>query len=268
MKLKIYQIDAFTNTIFKGNSAAVIILDEWLEVEMMQSIAINNNLSETAFAKKCDDLSYEIRWFSPITEIDFCGHATLATAFVLFEENILLKEVSFLAKAVGSLKVSKLNDGYIEMIFPNRKPQKVDNIPKELKKGLSIEPKDVLVNQQTYFVVYPNEEDVHNVQVNLDEIKKLAPLDVTITAKSKEYDFITRYFWPANGGIEDPVTGSMHTGAAPLWAERLNKNDLIAYQASKRGGVLLCKVEGSSVTIFGKAVKYLEGYITIGDKNE
>ena len=154
------------------------------------------------------------------------------------------------------------------MIFPNRKPQKVDNILKELKKGLSIEPKDVLVNQQTYFVVYPNEEDVYNVQVNLDEIKKLAPLDVTITAKSKEYDFITRYFWPANGGIEDPVTGSMHTGAAPLWAERLNKNDLIAYQASKRGGVLLCKVEGSSVTIFGKAVKYLEGYITIGDKNE
>ena len=106
MKLKIYQIDAFTNTIFKGNSAAVIILDEWLEVEMMQSIAINNNLSETAFAKKCDESTYEIRWFSPITEIDFCGHATLATAFVLFKENILLKEVIFIAKAVGSLKVS------------------------------------------------------------------------------------------------------------------------------------------------------------------
>ena len=149
MKLKIYQIDAFTNTIFKGNSAAVIILDEWLEVEMMQSIAINNNLSESAFAKKCNESTYEIRWFSPITEIDFCGHATLATAFVLFKENILLKEVIFIAKAVGSLKVSQLDDGYIEMIFPNRKPQKVDNIPQELKKGLSIEPKDVLVNQQT-----------------------------------------------------------------------------------------------------------------------
>jgi PhzF family phenazine biosynthesis protein len=261
MKLKIYQIDAFTNTIFKGNSAAVIILDEWLEVEMMQSIAINNNLSESAFAKKCDEFTYEIRWFSPITEIDFCGHATLATAFVLFKENILLKEVIFIAKAVGSLKVSQLDDGYIEMIFPNRKPQKVDNIPQELKKGLSIEPKDVLVNQQTYFVVYPNEEDVYNVQVNLDEIKKLGPLDVTVTAKSKEYDFISRYFWPANGGIEDPVTGSMHTGAAPLWAERLNKNELLAFQASKRGGILKCKVSDDQVVILGQAVLYLEGYI-------
>ncbi|MFA9240554.1 MAG: PhzF family phenazine biosynthesis protein [Candidatus Paceibacteria bacterium] len=261
MKLKIYQIDAFTNTIFKGNSAAVIILDEWLEVEMMQSIAINNNLSESAFAKKCNESTYEIRWFSPITEIDFCGHATLATAFVLFKENILLKEVIFIAKAVGSLKVSQLDDGYIEMIFPNRKPQKVDNIPQELKKGLSIEPKDVLVNQQTYFVVYPNEEDVYNVQVNLDEIKKLGPLDVTVTAKSKEYDFISRYFWPANGGIEDPVTGSMHTGAAPLWAERLNKNELLAFQASKRGGILKCKVSDDQVLILGQAVLYLEGYI-------
>lgn len=268
MQLKIYQIDAFTDKLFKGNSAAVIILDEWLEVEIMQSIAIENNLSETAFAKKCDDITYEIRWFSPISEIDFCGHATLATAFVLFEENNLLKNITFLAKAVGSLKVSQLDDGYIEMIFPNRKPKKVDRIPKELKKGLSIEPKDVLVNQQTYFIVYPNEEDVYNVQVNLDEIKKLEPLDVTVTAKSKEYDFISRYFWPANGGIEDPVTGSMHTGAAPLWAERLNKNNLIAYQASSRGGILKCKVENSSVTILGKAVKYLDGYITIGEANE
>ena len=147
------------------------------------------------------------------------------------------------------------------MIFPNRKPQKVDNIPQELKKGLSIEPKDVLVNQQTYFVVYPNEEDVYNVQVNLDEIKKLGPLDVTVTAKSKEYDFISRYFWPANGGIEDPVTGSMHTGAAPLWAERLNKNELLAFQASKRGGILKCKVSDDQVVILGQAVLYLEGYI-------
>jgi PhzF family phenazine biosynthesis protein len=268
MQLKIYQIDAFTSTIFKGNSAAVIILDEWLEVDTMQLIAIENNLSETAFAKKCDDSNYEIRWFSPITEIDFCGHATLATAFVLFEENTLLKEVTFIAKAVGSLKVSQLDNGYIKMIFPNRKPQKVDNIPKELKKGLSIEPKDVLVNQQTYFVVYPNEEDVYNVQVNLDEIKKLGLLDVTVTAKSKEYDFISRYFWPANGGIEDPVTGSMHAGLAPLWAQRLNKNDLVAYQASQRGGILKCKVTDSAVTILGKAVKYLEGYITIGEIDE
>lgn len=261
MKLKMFQIDAFTDTIFKGNSAAVIILEEWLPDEIMQSIAIENNLSETAFAKKCDDSTYEIRWFSPITEIDFCGHATLATAFVLFEGDI--KEVTFTAKAVGSLKVTQLDDGYIEMVFPNRKPKKVDNIPNELIKGLSIKPEDVLVNQQAYFVVYPNEEDIYNIEVELDEIKKLGPLDVTVTSKSSKYDFITRYFWPANGGKEDPVTGSMHTGAAPLWAERLDKNNLLAYQASERGGVLKCKVEDSQVTILGKAIKYLEGYITI-----
>lgn len=263
MKLKIYQIDAFTNEKFKGNPAAVIILEEWLEDSMMQSIAIENNLSETAFAKKCDENSYEIRWFSPITEIDFCGHATLATAFVLFKKDNLLNEVTFIAKAVGSLKVTKLDNDYIQMIFPNRKPKIVENIPNELINGLSIKPKDVLVNQQTYFVIYPNEEDVYNIEVNLEEIKKLAPLDVTITAKSETYDFISRYFWPANGGIEDPVTGSMHTGAAPLWAERLNKNNLMAYQASQRGGHLRCIVKEDEVIILGQAVLYLEGYIYI-----
>ncbi len=263
MKLKIFQIDAFTDTIFKGNPAAVIITQEWLSMEIMQAIAIENNLSETAFAKKCNDSTYEIRWFSPITEIDFCGHATLATAFVLFQENNSLEEVTFIAEAVGSLKVKQLDDGYIQMVFPNRKPKKVDTIPQELIKGLSIQPKDVLVNQQTYFVLYPNEEDVYNVQVDLDEIKKLGPLDVTVTAKSNEYDFISRYFWPANGGIEDPVTGSMHTGLAPLWAERLGKNNLLAYQASQRGGILKCKVDDEQVVILGQAVQYLEGTINI-----
>lgn len=263
MKLKIYQIDAFTNTVFKGNSAAVIILDEWLTDEVMQLIAIENNFSETAFAKKCDGNNYEIRWFSPLKEIDFCGHATLATAFVLFEEYSYLKEVTFIAKAVGELKVKQLENEYIQMIFPNRKPKKINDIPKELKNGLSIEPKNVFINEQTYFVVYENEDNVYNVEVNLDEIKKLGPLDVTVTAKSNDYDFITRYFWPANGGEEDPVTGSMHTGAAPLWAEILNKNDLIAFQASKRGGILKCKVDEKNVTILGQAIKYLEGYITI-----
>ena len=263
MKLKIYQIDAFTNTIFKGNPAAVIVIDEWMSEDKMQSIAIENNLSETAFAKKCDDATYEIRWFSPITEIDFCGHATLATAFVLFQEDSSINEVIFLAKAVGSLKVKQLDDGYIEMIFPNRKPSRVESIPEELKIGLSIEPKDVYVNQQTYFVIYPNEEDVYNVQIEIEEIKKLGPLDVTVTSKSTKYDFISRYFWPANGGIEDPVTGSMHTGLAPLWAEILDKNELLAYQASKRGGILKCKVSDEQVVIQGQAIQYLEGYINI-----
>jgi len=262
MNLKIYQVDAFTNKTFKGNSAAVIILEEWLDEKLMQEIAIENNLSETAFAKKCEDSTYEIRWFSPITEIDFCGHATLATAFILFSKSNL-KEVTFKADAVGNMNITQLDDGYIKMIFPNRKPKLVTDIPNELINGLSIKPKEVFVNQQTYFAIYEKEEDIYNIEVNLEEIKKLAPLDVTITAKSEKYDFISRYFWPANGGVEDPVTGSMHTGAAALWAEKLNKNELVAYQASKRGGDLKCIVDDKSVTILGEAVLYLEGTITI-----
>lgn len=263
MKLKIYQIDAFTEKIFKGNYAAVIILEEWLDKKLMQNIATENNLSETAFAKKIIDNSYEIRWFSPITEIDFCGHATLATAFVLFEENKEFEEIIFETKSVGKLCIKKLQNNYIEMIFPNRKPQKVENIPNELLNGLSITPKEVYVNQQAYFAVYENENDVLNIKVDLEEIKKLAPRDVTITSNSKNYDFISRYFWPANGGIEDPVTGSIHTGLAPLWAEKLNKNELTAYQASMRGGLLKCIVLEKQVIILGKAVKYLEGFIYI-----
>ena len=263
MKLKIYQIDAFTDKVFTGNYAAVILLEEWISTELMQSIATENNLSETAFIKNTINNSYEIRWFSPINEIDFCGHATLASAFVLFEENNTLKEIEFIAKAVGSLKVSQEKDNFIKMIFPNRKPKEISFIPEELLKGLSISPSEVLLNQQAYFAIYHNEEDVQKVEPNLEELKKLAPYDVVVTSKSNKYDFISRYFWPANGGVEDPVTGSMHTGLAPLWKERLNKSDLVAYQASSRGGILKCKVSDDQVVILGQAVQYLEGTITL-----
>jgi len=263
VKLKIYQIDAFTDKVFSGNYAAVIELEEWLSKELMQSIATENNLSETAFIKNTTNNTYEIRWFSPLNEIDFCGHATLASAYVLFEQNPTLKEVVFTADAVGSLNVSKEKDGYIKMVFPNRKPKEIEVIPEAILKGLSIAPKEVILSQQAYFAIYENEDDVYNVQPNLEELKKLAPYDVVVTAASNEYDFISRYFWPANGGEEDPVTGSIHTGLAPYWAEKLNKNELKAFQASKRGGLLLCTVTNENVILLGKAVKYLEGYIEI-----
>ena len=263
MKLKIYQIDAFTDKVFTGNYAAVILLDEWISPDLMQSIATENNLSETAFIKNTTNNTYEIRWFSPLSEIDFCGHATLASAYVLFEQNDTLKEIVFTADAVGSLNVSQETDGYIKMVFPNRKPKEIEVIPEAVLKGLSIAPKEVLLSQQAYFAIYDNEDDVYNVQPNLEELKKLAPYDVVVTANSDEYDFISRYFWPANGGEEDPVTGSIHTGLAPYWAQKLNKNELKAFQASKRGGVLLCTVTDKNVVLLGKAVKYLEGYIEI-----
>ncbi len=263
MKLKVHHIDAFTDKVFKGNYAAVIILEDWLSDDLMQLIATENNLSETAFAKKNNTRAYEIRWFSPITEIDFCGHATLATAYVLFKFNSDIKELVFSTETVGNLKIRQTETNYIEMTFPNRKPKALDIIPKELLNGLSIAPVEVLLSQQAYFVIYANDKDVYSVQANSEELKKLAPYDVVVTAASDEYDFISRYFWPANGGDEDPVTGSIHAGLAPFWAERLGKVTLNAYQASKRGGVLQCQVSDDDVIILGQAVQYLEGYIEV-----
>ena len=268
MQLEINIIDAFTDTVFKGNSAAVIITENWLSEHLMQSIAFENNLSETAFIVADDKGIYHIRWFSPLTEIDFCGHATLASAFVLFKKNPKVTSIQFSAKAVGTLTVKQTDNGKIQMDFPNTKPDKVENIPEILLSGLSIAPVEVYKNNQAYFVIYKAEADVLKVERDNAQLKKLAPLDVVVTCQAqsadyKNYDFISRYFWPVNGGDEDPVTGSIHTGLAPLWAERLGKNELLAYQASKRGGVLDCVVAGDRVFISGDAVHYLTGFITV-----
>lgn len=265
MNLEITVIDAFTDSVFKGNPAAVIITDSWLSDDVMQLIAAENNLSETAFLVMNDENNYQIRWFSPITEIDFCGHATLASAFLLFEKNPGLNIVNFLTKNVGNLLVKKNESGKITMDFPNKKPEKIEIIPENLIQGLSILPSEVYSNSQAYFVIYKSESEVRSVLRNNDFLVKLKPLDVVVTCESetKNYDFISRYFWPANGGDEDPVTGSIHAGLAPFWAERLGKNNLIAYQASKRGGVLDCLVVENRVFISGNAVQYLKGSIKI-----
>lgn len=268
MQLEINIIDAFTDTLFKGNSAAVIVTDEWLDDALMQSIASENNLSETAFIVPDDKGVYHIRWFSPLTEIDFCGHATLAAAFVLFNKNPNTQSIKFSAKAVGILTVAKTDSGEMQMDFPNRMPEKVDDIPDSLLAGLSIAPAEVYRNTQAYFVIYDSESDVLNVARDNEKLKQLAPYDVVVTCqatseKYHDYDFVSRYFWPANGGDEDPVTGSIHTGLAPLWAKRLAKNELVAYQASSRGGVLDCTVADDRVLIAGNAVQYLTGFITV-----
>ena len=268
MQLEINVVDAFTDTIFKGNSAAIVITDSWLAEDLMQSIAFENNLSETAFIVADENGIYHIRWFSPSTEIDFCGHATLASAFVLFKKNPNLASIKFSAKAVGVLTIVQTDEGKIQMDFPNTKPDKVDSIPDSLLAGLSIAPVEVYKNSQAYFVIYNAEADVLTVERDNEQLTKLAPLDVVVTCQAtsanyKNYDFISRYFWPANGGDEDPVTGSVHTGLTPLWAERLGKNELLAYQASKRGGVLNCIVIGDRVLISGHAVHYMTGFITV-----
>lgn len=280
MQLEINVVDAFTDTVFKGNSAAVIITDSWLDDDLMQSIALENNLSETAFlvANESEDIgetdqlnkvaTYHIRWFSPLTEIDFCGHATLASAFVLFKKYSTLTSIKFLAKAVGTLTVVQTDSGKIQMNFPNTKPKRVEAIPQSLLAGLSIAPVEVYKNSQAYFVIYNAESDVLSVVRDNEILKQLKPLNVVVTCQPEsevydKYDFISRYFWPANGGGEDPVTGSVHTGLAPFWAERLGKNELVAYQASSRGGVLECKVVGDRVFISGNAVQYMTGFITV-----
>jgi PhzF family phenazine biosynthesis protein len=264
MTLEYHHVDAFTDSRFKGNYAGVIITDDWLADSLMQSIATENNLSETAFVVLNNGI-YHIRWFSPLAEIDFCGHATLASAFVLFKKNADFAEITFYAKAVGQLKVCRAEDDYIAMTFPRRAPIKVDEIPSALINGLSIEPAEVWQSQQAYFAIYESEQAVHDVVQNVELIKQLAPHDVVVTAPAKgsEYDFASRYFWPANGGDEDPVTGSIHAGLVPFWAQRLGKNELVALQASARGGILKCRVIDDQIEVAGRAVQYMTGVIEI-----
>lgn len=262
MELEINYIDAFTNQRFSGNPAAVVITERWLSDQLMQSIATENNLSETAFCV-LEDNRYRIRWFSPLTEIDFCGHATLAAAHLLFNKLTHKDVLEFYARAVGEFTVTKGSHGYIDMSFPNRKPQLVSDIPMDLYDGLSISPNSVYRNQQAYFAIYGSEKDVLAVKQNQFLLKKLKPYDVVVTSPSDKYDFISRYFWPANGGDEDPVTGSIHAGLAPFWSEKLGKSKLRAYQASPRGGELLCELMADRVIVSGQAVTYLSGMIYI-----
>ncbi|RVT46204.1 PhzF family phenazine biosynthesis protein [Rheinheimera sediminis] len=259
MKLPIYQVDAFTDQLFKGNYAAVVPLQQTITDELMQQIATENNLSETAFVLPLANDHYQIRWFSPVTEIDFCGHATLAAAFVLFAQSNSTT-LRFSTLKVGDLVVSQQTDGWIQMDFPQRLASPV-TAPDALMAGLSIAPALVLQSAQAYFAIYTDEEQVKQLVTNSHELKKLAPYDVVATAPGTEYDFVSRYFWPANGGDEDPVTGSIHAGLVPYWAEQLGKTQLMACQASARGGVLRCELAGERVLVSGQAKLYLQGEI-------
>ena len=250
MKLRMFQVDAFTAERFRGNPAAVIPLQTWLPDELMQAIAAENNLSETAFFVREADGAFHIRWFSPLTEIDFCGHATLASAFVLLEAGLAQAPLTFRAAAVGDLAVQRRADGMLEMSFPNRAPEPVAEPPAALLQGLGCEPEAVLRSSQAWFAVYRDEREVRALAPDLDALRTLAPLDVVVTA-------------PANGGDEDPVTGSIHAGLAPYWAARLGRNELVALQASKRSGILHCRVEADRVMVAGQAVLYLDGTIEL-----
>lgn len=274
--MKMYQVDAFTQQLFKGNPAAVLVLDEWLDHALMQNIALENNLAETAFVKRIDDENYQIRWFTPKVEVDFCGHATLASAFVLFKDYTSAKTIRFHVKDLGIFTIQQADDGKIQMNFPIRRPQKVTEYPELLNHVIDKPFKEVYLNAQAYILVCDSAQDVIDAQANLVNITRIAEeysvstaltassggFDVTITAASDQYDYVARYFAPHKGINEDPVTGSMHTGLAPLWAEKLAKNQLIGYQASERGGTLFCNLQADNrIEISGYAQLYMQAEI-------
>ncbi len=259
MKIPFYQIDAFTNEQFKGNPAGVCPLEDWLEDRLMQNIAAENNLSETAFFVKRGG-EYDLRWFTPKGEIDLCGHATLATAFVIFEYlERDLDKVSFNTKS-GVLEVTK-KDNLLTMVFPSREGEKCD-IPEALVKGLGKKPREVYKSRD-YMAVFDSEEDILNLDLNMDELRKLDCVGVIATAKGNEVDFVSRFFAPNVGVDEDPVTGSAHCTLIPYWKKVLGKDEFVALQLSDRGGKLYCKDLGETVEIAGEAVAYLEGYIFV-----
>ena len=276
--MKMYQVDAFTQQLFKGNPAAVLVLDDWLDDALMQNIALENNLAETAVGRRIDDENYQIRWFTPQVEVDFCGHATLASAFVLFKDYSQAKTIHFHVKDLGIFIIQQAQDGKIQMNFPIRQPQKVIDYPELLNHVIDQPFKEVYLNAQAYILVCESAQDVINATPNLANIRKIAEqyhvstaltaesagYDVTITAASNDYDYVARYFAPHKGIDEDPVTGSMHTGLAPLWAEKLGKTQLIGYQASARGGKLFCALQDNQrIEISGYAQLFMQAEIFI-----
>ena len=262
MTIDIFQIDAFTDTLFGGNPAAVCPLKEWLPDTLLLNIAKENNLAETAYFIHKQDNVFHLRWFTPEVEIDLCGHATLASAYVIFNcldddfESVVFNTMS------GDLMVSQ-NGEFLEMDVPSRLPSKAE-LPKIIADSLSKQPSEVF-KARDYVLVYDSEKDIQNLKVSASILEQinLDPGGIIVTAKGNNSDFVSRFFTPGASVFEDPVTGSAHCTLVPFWAERLDKTELHALQISERKGELFCKLAGNRVFIKGKAIKYLEGTIEI-----
>ena len=264
MTLPIYQIDAFTDKLFSGNPAAVVPLEQWIDEKLMQQLAFENNLSETAFICPVNSTAsdFEIRWFTPEIEINLCGHATLASAFVIFDHlNFSKKEICF-SSASGILKVTK-NDGLIEMDFPSWKPEPFRYDVTALSGALGdVSIKKVFKNRDL-LVELNDEYDVRNCKPDFSLIKKTG-YKIIITAQGKTVDFVSRFFAPTAGIDEDPVTGSAHSQLIPFWSEQLNKTKMTALQLSRRGGTIFCEQKGERVMMGGHCVFYMKGEFETG----
>ena len=272
MKLVIYQIDAFTNQFFGGNPAAVIPLKKWLPAELMQQLAMENNLSETVFFVETEHSSpkgrggevvadYDIRWFTPEVEINLCGHATLASAYVIFEILKKKKKKIIFNSQSGLLTVRKNND-LLEMDFPSWKPEKITEYPEELIASLGNPEIAGVYRYRDYIVELTNEEAVRKIQPDFTMMKKVVE-KVIITAPGKDVDFVSRFFAPTAGVDEDPVTGSAHSQLIPFWNYKLGKKTMTAKQLSKRGGTISCEQKGDRVIMGGHCVFYMKGEITL-----
>ena len=251
--MKQFIVDAFSDHVFAGNQAAVCILDEWQTDEMMLNIAKENNFSETAFAVKEDKDTYRLRWFTPDTEINLCGHATLATGYVILEHyDINIPSVTF--KTLSGDLIVKHKGDLFEMDFPAYKFDHVE-VTDEMEEALGVRPIDAVLSRDLLMIL-DSEEAVKNLKPDLSKAGQLEGLIQAVTAKGSDYDCVSRVFAPQVGINEDPVTGSTHCLIAPYWAEKLGKNKLTAFQASKRTGILYCEVMGDRVKISGKAALY------------
>jgi PhzF family phenazine biosynthesis protein len=268
--LPIYQIDAFTSKLFAGNPAAVVPLDQWLSDAVLQDIAMENNLSETAFFVPCakdDEADFHIRWFTPTVEVPLCGHATLASAFVIFNQLGFEGDVIKLQSQSGILTARRDGDSII-LNFP-KQPIKADTVAPNVLTALGgatpVETFGVVSRDTDIVVVYEDASIVRGMHPDMSTLGKLAGRGVIVTAPGDEavLDMVSRYFLPALGIDEDPVTGYMHCVVAPYWAAKAGKDIVTGYQASARGGVLVCTMDGDRVHLKGEAVLYLKGEITI-----
>jgi PhzF family phenazine biosynthesis protein len=259
--LKLYQVDAFTDKLFRGNPAGVCILKAWPEERIMQNIAAENNLPETAFiVQKKDDV--EIRWFTPTIEVDLCGHATLASAHVLFsyyttKENL----IQFFSPRSGHLEVER-KDEWLTLNFPKDIYTKID-VPDVLINAFQKNPLEAYRGKSDFLLIFANQKEIEEMNPDLTMIESVGGRGVIVSAPGNDVDFVSRFFAPQSGINEDPVTGSAHTTLTPYWSKRTGKTRLTALQLSKRRGELVCELQGQRVLISGKAVTYMIGEIEI-----
>lgn len=260
MELDLYQVDAFAEGVFSGNPAAVVPLFEWLSDELMQNIAAENNLPETAFFVQKGEY-FELRWFTPESEVDLCGHATLASAYVIYEFLDYKDPVVVFETKSGRLFVDREDDMY-SMDFPAWGVREIQ-VTERVSKALGARPVELFMGERDMMAVFETEDEVRTLAPDFRLVSQLDGMCMICTAPGLDYDFVSRTFVPEEGIPEDPVTGSAHCTLIPFWADRLGKSEMVAYQASKRGGVLGCQYLGDRIKIAGKGVTYMKGTILL-----